>query len=146
MAIGLLVTGCAGSGPKPTAHHTSRPETTGPVSLESPRAQQISLARASNRLFSIFPGRPRTKKCGIPEGGAHFKPLPGRCETSIRFAATHEPALIVSFTETWRTSMPSRAVHHTWQVIEGEPLVTTGARLRILATRERGATAPQYYK
>jgi hypothetical protein len=42
--------------------------------------------------------------------------------------------------------MPSRTVHHTWQVIEGEPLVTTGARLRILATRERGATAPQYYK
>jgi hypothetical protein len=149
----LLASGCAGSGPKPTAHYTTPPETTARVSLESPRVQQIALARASNRLFSIFPAGPGKKRCGIPEGGVHFKPLRGTCTTSIHAAPTHEPALIVSFRESWRFRCPREddclnapRLQHTWRVIEGEPMVTATARLRIVATRQSGATAPQYYK
>ncbi|HLX33320.1 MAG TPA: hypothetical protein VKR79_11240 [Gaiellaceae bacterium] len=122
--------------------------------MGSPRVHQIALARASNRLFAIFPAQPGEKRCGIPEGGVHFRPLPGTCTTSIHAAATHEPALLVTFTEKWQfPPCPrgeycafSRTAHHTWQVIEGEPIVTATARLRIVATRQSGATAPQYYK
>jgi hypothetical protein len=147
----LLAAGCAGS--RPTTHYTTPPETTAGLSIESPRVRQIALARASNRLFAIFPARPGTKRCGIPEGGVHFKPLPEICMTSIHAAPTHEPALIVTFTERWRDGCPQSSdagpcspARHTWRVIEGEPMVTTTTRLRIVATREDGATAPQYYK
>jgi hypothetical protein len=148
----LLASGCAGSGPKPSTQYTTPPETTAGLSLESPRVQQIALARRSNRLFAIFPAQPGEKKCGIPEGGVHFKPLRGTCATSIRSAATHEPALIVAFVEEWRFSCPrggdclDATQRHTWEVVEGEPVGTPSSHLRILATRERGATAPQYYK
>lgn len=153
----LLASGCAGSGtstgPRLTAHYTTPPETTARLSIESPRVQQIALARASNRLFSIFPARPGKERCGIPEGGVHFKPLPGTCMTSIHAAPTHEPALIVTFSESWRFRCPRKGdcvaaprLQHTWRVIEGEPIVTASSRLRIIATRQSGATAPQYYK
>lgn len=73
--------------------------------------------------------------------------------TSIHAARTHEPALIVTFTEKWNNGCPRTSdagpcapVKHTWQVIEGEPLITIGARLRVLGTRMSGATAPQDWK
>lgn len=155
--VGIFAaSGCAGSGPHLTAHYTTPPETTGGVSLESPRVRQIELARASNRrVFAIFPAAPGRKRCLIPEGGVHLRPtgFHGICETSIRSAPTHEPALIVTFTETWKRPCPrgsdciaSPNLRHTWQVVEGEPMVTATARLRVVATRTSGATAPQYYK
>jgi hypothetical protein len=143
----VLIAGCGSS-------RTATTTTTSGVSLASSRAQQIALARSSNDLFSIFPERSATKPCGIPEGGVHFKPLRGTCRTSIRVAATHEPALLVAFTETWPVpTCPPGAFcpvmpvpKHTWTVVEGEPVVTTGSHLRILATRQSGTIAPQYYK
>lgn len=153
-AVGsLLLSGCALSGQRPTTQYTTPPETTAGVSLESPRVQQIALARASSDLFSIFPAKPGTGRCGIPAGGVRLKPLPGMCTTRIRAAATHEPALLVTFTERWTfrcargaDCVAAWALHHTWTVVEGEPVVTAHSRLRILATRQSGATAPQYYK
>ena len=153
----LVASGCAGSGPRLTAHYTTPPETTAGLSLESPRVQQIRLARASNpRIFSIFPAVPGRKTCGIPAGGAHRKPLllPATCETSIRSAATHEPALVVTFTERWRFPPCPRGadclnrllLHSTWQVVERVPMVTTTSGLRVIATRTSGATPPQYWK
>lgn len=154
VSAGSIVAGCAVSGPKPAAHYTTAPETTSSgVSLDSPRVEQIRLARASNRLFSIFPAEPGRKTCGIPEGGAHFKPLRGTCLTSIHSAKSHEPTLIVTFIERWDNGCPQTSdagpcapAMHRWQVIEAEPVVTTTARLRVVATRSSGATAPQYYK
>jgi hypothetical protein len=143
LSAGVVLAGCAGSSPKLTAHYTTPPETTPGVSLESPRVQQIQLARASDpRVFGIFPARPGRKRCAIPEGGVHLKAafFHGICTTSIHAAPTHEPALVVTFTETWK------AGRHTWRVIEGEPLVTAGAKLHVLATHTSGATAPQYWK
>ena len=152
----LVAAGCAGSGPKPTAHYTTPPETTAGISLQSPRVQQIALARASNpQVFAIFPKAPGRRKCGIPEGGLHKKPLllPGVCETSIHSAPTHEPALVVTFTEKWQSPPCPRGsdclnhiVQSSWHIIEGEPLVTPTARLHVLATRTSGVPPPQSYK
>jgi hypothetical protein len=145
----VLAAGCGSSGKAPTTTTSSG------VSLASSRAQQIALARASNDLFSIFPAHPGTRSCEIPEGGVHFKPLTGTCFTRIRPGKTHEPTLLVSFTEYWSLGPPCRAgeacalirsYRHTWRVIEAEPMVTEAARLRIAATQQRGSTAPQYYK
>lgn len=151
----FVASGCAGTGPKPSTQYTTPPETTGVLSLESPRLQQIALARRSNDLFSIFPAKPGSKTCEIPEGGVHFQPLTGTCSTHIRPGDTHEPTLVVSFTEYW-TNSPNcpglracskiESFHHRWRVIEAEPMVTQGARLRIAATQESGSPAPQYYK
>ena len=112
--------------------------------------QQIALARSSNYLFSIFPARPGTKICRIPKGGPRgVKPLRGTCTTSIHAGATHEPTLVVTFTEKWRFPPCSlrddcvavRIFRHTWRV-----MVTADARPRVLATQQSGATAPQYYR
>jgi hypothetical protein len=35
---------------------------------------------------------------------------------------------------------------HTWTVVEGEPIVTASSQLRIVATRQSGTLAPQFYK
>jgi len=146
----LLAAACGSSG---TAAPTTT--TTSGLSLASPRVQQIALARTSNDLFSIFPASPGKKNCAIPEGGVHQKPgtLAGICATSIRREDSHEPALIVTFTETWTFACPPgafcplrRPLSHRWQVIEGEPVVTSTSRLRVLGTRESGAPAPQSYK
>jgi hypothetical protein len=40
----------------------------------------------------------------------------------------------------------SRIVHHTWQVVVKETGVNSTLRLRVVATHQRGAAAPQYYK
>ena len=150
----LLAAGCAGSGPKQTAHYTTPPETTDSgVSLNSPRVEQIQLARSSSPLFSIFPAAQGTKACAIPAGGLAPNHLHGTCRTVVRSARTHEPAIIVTFTETW---MPggkcppgaycpvSWPLHHTWTIVEGTPVITPGARLHILARRQSGMPAPQF--
>lgn len=136
----LIASGCSHL----TAQYTTTPETTGGLSLESPRVEQIALARTSNSLFSIFPAHPGTKKCGIPAGGVRFKPWPGTCTTGIRADPKHEPGIVVTFTEKWNTCLREddcvvgRNLHHRWQVIERD--------LKVVATRQSGATAPQYYK
>ncbi len=132
----LVVSGCGGSGAK--------------VTLDSPPAQQVELARASNDLFSIFPAAPGTQKCLVPNGASG---LHGTCESSVGGANTQEPALVVTFTETWNsppcapTACTGReARQHTWQVTEAEPLLTAGAKLRVAGTRSSGSTTPQNQK
>jgi hypothetical protein len=154
--VGVIVgaTLAAGCGSSRTATTTTTATTSSGVTLTSPRVQQIALARASSDLFSIFPARAGTKRCTIPGGGLRTTPLRGNCTTRIRYADTHEPELLVSFTETWAPApCPPGAFcpvlipqHHTWTVVETEPIVTTTAHLRIAATRQSGSTAPQFYK
>jgi hypothetical protein len=145
----LLLSGCALTEPRPSTH-TTPPETTGGHASQSPLVRQIAVARSSNRVFAMFPAHPGTKRCAIPEGGVHFEPLAGRCTTSARDSPTHAPARVVTFTETWSTCgraddcVVARTLHHTWHVIEG--LATLKPMLRVVATRQSGATAPQYYK
>ena len=147
----LLAAGCAGSGPKQTARSTTTSSTTGTGCCEaSPTGTQIQLARSSSPLFSIFPAARGTKACLIPAGGPGPDRLHGTCRTSVRPAPTHEPAVVVTFTETWMPSCPPgafcplfRPLHHTWTIVEGMPVITPGARLHILARRQSGAPAPQ---
>ena len=148
----LVAAGCAGSGPKQTAHYTTPPETTDSgVSFNSPRVEQIQLAHSSSPLFSIFPAVPGTKACLILAGGPRPGHLHGTCRTVVRPARTHEPAIIVSFTETWRYECRSMfcpvvmPLHHTWTIVEGAPVSTPGARLHILARRQSGFLAPQLF-
>jgi hypothetical protein len=112
--------------------------------------EEVRIARASNRLFAIFPAAPGTKLCFIPHDTANgFR---GICETSVRARRTHEPSWSVSFTESWWPHCPPMAAcspralrHHTWQVVEGETIVKAGTKPQVYATHSRGATAPQYY-
>jgi hypothetical protein len=154
IAGALALSGCAGSRPKQTTHPTTTlPTTTSQVSLASPRTQQIRLARASNQLFSIFPATPGTTTCLIPAGGLTARHLHGTCQTTIHpDRHKHEPAIIVTFTESWvrPVQCPPGAecvdlpLHHAWTIIEGEPIVTTGASLHVVATHSSGAPAPQF--
>jgi len=147
----ILAAGC-GSSRTAAPRITTTPSAGG--SLASPREHQIALARASDVLFSIFPAKPGAKSCVIGGGGFRTTPLRGVCSTSIRRAQAHGPELIVSFTERW-AYQPCRSgtecvlehtFHHTWHVLETEPILTQGARLHIAATQESGAPAPQFYK
>jgi hypothetical protein len=150
----LALSGCAGSGLKQTTHSTTSSATTSsPVSLASPQMQQIQLARASKQVFSIFPAMPRTTTCLIPAGGPTTRRLHGTCQTSIHsHRHTHEPAIIVTFTESWVRPVrcPPGAecvnlpLHHAWTVIEGEPIASTRASLHVVATHSSGAPAPQF--
>jgi hypothetical protein len=117
--------------------------------------QEVQIARATNpRLFSIFPTVPGTERCAIRDGAIGTKAIPGTCRTSIRARPTMEPSWTVTFTERWLAPPclagycppPSRWRHHTWQVGEGETVVTAGSKPRVYGTRSRGATPPQYYK
>lgn len=122
---------------------------------EIARVREVTVARSSNRRFSIFPPVPGKKKCSIPDGAFGTKPIPGTCRTTIRRRQTHEPSVAVIFTEEWLSPLCPRGGdcvaartrrHHTWQVVEGEPIVRSGAKLHVYATRSSGATAPQDYK
>jgi hypothetical protein len=137
----ILAAGCGSTGtaaPRTTSAGPSRPAT---------RAQQIARARASNDLLSIFPTKTGTKRCGIPEGGVHFGPLPGTCTTRVRYPVNHGPEqILVSFTEGWCPRGDDCVVatqRHTWTVAE---IQWPGAKLRVYTPRQRGSTAPQYYK
>jgi len=132
---------------------SSRLTTSTRASLPSTPVQQIKLARASNRVFSIFPTAPGQKKCGIPEGGVHFGPLPGVCVTSIQHPIGAGRVAIVSFTEKWPFPSCPRGAdcialsgtrHHVWRVLVAEP--PTATKIRVVGTSERGSVAPQYYK
>jgi|GEM_PF-2479195 hypothetical protein len=148
----LVASGCGSSGKKATEPTNSFGG--GPAAAIIARNHEVQVARSSNRLFSIFPAVPGKRQCSIPDGAPGAKPFRGTCQTSVHPARTHEPAVIVTFTERWRwppcprkgDCIAARNLRHTWHVIEGEPIVKPGARLRVLATRSNGATAPQYYK
>lgn len=146
----LLASGCAGMHTKGTIS-VSVITTAGGLGLQ----QEVKVARASNRLFSIFPALPGKRHCVILDGALGSKPFRGTCLTSVRHRRTMEPSVRVTFTERWRrpACAPDLAVacahplaRHTWQVIEGETIVTPGSKLRVLATRSSGAIAPQDYK
>jgi hypothetical protein len=116
--------------------------------------EEVRVARASNRLFSIFPTVPGTGRCAIPDGAIGTKPIPGTCATDIHARRTMEPSWSVTFTETWLASPclsgycppPFRWRHHTWRVIEGETIVKPGTKPHVYAIHSRGATAPQDHK
>jgi hypothetical protein len=112
--------------------------------------QEVTVARTSNPLFSIFPRVPGERPCMIPDGSPSPRSYNGICRTSVRTRQTHEPSVSVSFTESWwphcppMTACSPRALrHHTWQVIEGEPIIRPGAKFHIYATKSKGAKAPQ---
>jgi hypothetical protein len=116
--------------------------------------EEVRVARSSNPLFSIFPAVPGERRCAIHNGARPRRPYQGICRTSVHSRPTHEPSVSVSFTEIWGLSClrggycpaSQLARHHTWQVIEGEPVVTQGAKLHVFATDSRGARAPQDYR
>ena len=124
--VGLAaVTGCGTVGAKPTTTTTRQ-------TLASQRFGPIDDARASNpRLFFIFPSKPGSKTCAIPEGGVHRTPatLAGTCFTGIhRKNIARGPASVVTFTEYWTVGSPCRpgeacalirGYEHTWQVVVG---------------------------
>ena len=159
---GLLVASGCGSGAKETAHYTTTPPTTGGPSAQ-PVAQrssppfttarireEVQVARASNpRLFSIFLKVPGERRCAIPDGAPSPRVYYGICKTRVRSRPTHEPSVSVTFTESWPPCprgggcIAAATRHHTWQVIEGEPIITAGAKLHVYATHSKGAKAPQ---
>jgi len=149
----LVAAGCAGSGGKQAARSTTTTRTTscsGCIDV-SPTAAEIQLARSSSPLFSLFPAEPGKKACFIAAGIGRLR---GWCRTSVRRAQTHEPAIVVSFTEAWFPEsrcppwdhcLAVREMHHTWTFVEGSlPWGTPGAGLHILATRQSGEMAPQF--
>jgi hypothetical protein len=113
--------------------------------------EEVRVARASNRLFSIFPSVPGTRRCLIPGTAAHG--FEGICRTGIHARPTMEPSWTVTFTESWwphcppMTACSPRALrHHTWEVGEGETIVRKGTKPHVFGIRSRGDTAPQSYE
>jgi len=112
--------------------------------------EEVRVARSSDRsLFSIFPKAPGERRCLIPQHGTQRR-FTGICRTSVHSRPTMEPSETVRFTESWwphcppMTACSPRALrHHTWQVIEGETIVTAGSKPHVFATRSRGAKPPQ---
>ena len=147
LGVVLLVSSCGSGGAKPVAkpvvHH-----------VVTPLERKIQIARSSNDLYSIFPAHPGKNRCAIPEGGAHFVPLHGMCETRVYTdIRTLGSVFNVVFTERWRFECPvaddcvaAPVLHHTWHVVEAEPTDRQGGTPRVEMTRQSGATAPQYYK
>jgi hypothetical protein len=144
LAVAAVILGasCGSSrAQRPATTTTTSPK----VALVSSVARQVALARSSSSVFSIFPAEPGAKACRIPEGGLSPRLLGGVCVTSIRYGHTHEPDVIVSFTEKWPYTPCPRGVfcadsawkHHTWRVSETGP--------SIAVTDETGSIAPQYY-
>ena len=158
LCLVLVAAGCGRSGRKQAAPSTTLPATTTCVGCidTSPTGAALNLARSSNWLFSIFPAAPGTKACLIPAGGPAPSHLHGTCRTIVRPVPSHEPAFKVTFTERWMSmsggSCPppgcpvSMPLHHTWTIVEGEPVITPGARLHIFATRQSGMLAPQFWR
>ena len=112
--------------------------------------REVQVARASDSYFSVFPAEPGAQHCAIPDGARLPKAYSGICRTSVRPRPTHEPSVSVGFTESWEPCPADaycpatlRILHHTWQVIEGEPIIEPGAVIHIYATRSRGARPPQ---
>lgn len=116
--------------------------------------EEVRVARSSNPgLFSIFPKVPGARRCAIPADAPSPRRYQGICQTNVRPRRTMEPSVSVDFTESWWPHCPPMAAcsprdlrHHTWQIIEGEPIVRPGAKLHVYATHSRGATPPQLYK
>jgi hypothetical protein len=116
----------------------------------------VRLARASNRFFSIYPSWPSKRRCAIPHTGLPQQAYRGTCQTRFRPALVHSPGIMtVAFTEMWRrpecapdldVACSHPMARHTWQVIEGTRAATGRAKLQVVATHSRGATAPQEYK
>jgi hypothetical protein len=156
IATVFLASGCASSGKKATTFPTNSVGgglNYGKATVD--RNHAVRRARASNRRFSIFPMVPGKRPCVIPESAPSNGRYAGICQTSIRrYGLAQMPAVIVTFTESWKNcqlgaecAIEKHLRHHTWQVIEGEPLVKLGAgppARRV--TRSSGATAPQDYR
>jgi hypothetical protein len=123
----LVVSGCGSAHPTPTVRAWVG------VGL-GPIAADVRLARASNRIFSIFPTWPSKRRCAIPHTGLLQEAYRGTCQTRFRPALVHSPGImIVAFTERWRKpecaldldiACSHPMAHHTWQVIEGTRVVT----------------------
>lgn len=142
--------------PKGVIRRYKRPIAMTVPPLPTPRIrEEVRVARSSNlRLFSIFPKVPGQRRCVIPNGAPSPKSYTGICRTSVRSRRTMEPSVRVNFSESWWPHCPPMAAcsprtlrHHTWQVIEGQPIIKPGTKPHIYAIHLRGATAPQdYYK
>ncbi len=156
IAGALAVSGCGSSHPKPTTQTDSSGGGTLTAGIADNYVNDMAqVARASNRDFSIFPAVPGKRRCSIPVGAPSSKPFHGMCQTIVRSRPTHEPSVNVTFTETWRrlecapdldVACSHPLAHHTWQLIEGEPIMEVGTKPRIYASHSSGATAPQHYK
>ena len=115
--------------------------------------EELRVARAYSRYFSIFPKVPGLKNsCSIPDGALGTKPFRGMCQTGVHPVVSHAVVAIVTFTERWgpTSSCPAHGYcpvpyehHATWKVSLGSPLP---GKLHVLATSLSGATPPQLYK
>jgi len=162
IASAVVASGCASSGKKPTT--SVRNSASGPAGAGALTQREIHVARASDRLLSIFPAVPGKRRCSfpeggtriiVPEGGTHITPhgIHGMCSTNIRLRHDYgEPSWVVTFTQRWRRPecAPDLAVYCShpiansrWEIVEGE---TPTNSIRVLTTRISGATPPQLYK
>jgi hypothetical protein len=152
-AVGLAA-GCASS------HQADikNPPKSGRSRASFPTAMRV--AKASHSMLSIFAPRPGVTPCRIPDGATATSTsvlkrfVPGRCRTSVRVAPTHEPALIVTFTESWPRCLqgycPGRGPvlrRHTWHIMVSLPFGRTRQPSVVTAkTRSTGALPPQDYQ
>jgi hypothetical protein len=155
----LVVSGCASSGKKPATSVKVLPpaNSSGVLALnhdvQPARASQV--ARASNRLFAIFPAVPGKRRCAISEAGPSPRHIPGTCQTTVRLnPVTQAPEWFVTFAERWRipacapdldVACPHPWRLHVWRITEVGS-IPTDAKLQVDSIRSSGATAPQDYK
>lgn len=139
--------------PKAVIRRYKRPVVFTVPPFATPRIREdVKIARSSNpRLFSIFPKAPGERLCAIPDIAPRPRAFAGVCQTNVRPRPTHEPSVIVTFTESWSPKCPAgaycptswRTRHHTWQVVEGRTILKPGTKPHVYATHSRGARAPQ---
>ena len=121
----------------------------------------VRVAKASDSTLSIFPSRPGVIRCRIPTGAPTTSTdlvkvfIPGKCRTRVRVFPSHEPALIVSFTERWPKCLqgyctPSGGAvtrRHSWQIMVSLPYGTFRRPAVVkVKTRSTGALPPQDYQ
>lgn len=159
VALAIIAFGfAAGCG---SGHHSdikSHPPKSDRSRASFPTAARV--AKASDGLLSIFAPRPGVNRCSIPDGatatstGVLKRFIPGRCRTTVRVAPTQEPALIVTFTESWPRCVQgycpgAGAVlrHHTWHIMVSLPFGRTRQPSVVNAkTGSTGALPPQDYQ
>ena len=120
----------------------------------------MRVAKASDAMLSIFASRPGVMRCSIPAGGTATSAgvlkryIPGRCGTAVSVAPTHEPAVIVTFTESWprclqgyRPGAGPVLRRHTWHIMVSLPFGRAQQLSVVHAkTRSTGALPPQDYQ
>ena len=122
----------------------------------------VRVAKASDSKLSIFPSRPGVIRCSIPTGARTTSTdtllkrgfIPGECRTRVRVSPSHEPALIVSFTERWPKCLQGYCTptggppirRHSWQIMVSLPYGTFRKPAVVkVNTRSTGALPPQDY-